>query len=59
MDALVEDAAESFLALEENDASRAGPPGAQGRGQPGRPAADDGHVAGLDGSPHRQPFSRP
>ena len=51
VDALVEDAAEGPLALEEEDLPRARPPGAEGRGQPGRAAADDGDVAGLDLDP--------
>ncbi len=59
VDALVEDAAEGPLALDEKDLSRARPPGAEGRGQPGRPAADDGDIAGLDLDRHGQPFSLP
>ena len=44
VDALVEDAAEGAVPLDEQDVRRAGPPGAQRRGQAGRSAADDDDV---------------
>ena len=58
VDALVEDAAQPLLALDEEDVLGPGALGAQGRGQAGRPAADDHDVARFD-SVHVQPLIRP
>ncbi len=44
VDALVKDAAEPPVALDDQDVLRPGPPGAQGRGQAGGAAADDDDV---------------
>jgi hypothetical protein len=48
VDALIEDAAGRPVAFDEEDVLGPRPPSAQGRGQPGRTAADDDDVMGLD-----------